>query len=404
MNSQELAPLTQCKGIHDAPAKYASLGIIAWNEEEVIGSALESLFQQSFFTQLASRGLHCEVICIANGCTDGTAQKASGIFTQQSQTHPARRNFSCQVISLSERGKLNAWNHFVHEFSARNAQVLFLLDADILLHRKETLWNMLAALQNDPQATVAVDRPCKDIRAKDRKRLRDHLSLAASQLTTSSPAQLCAQLYCIRSKIARNIYLPKDLPACEDGFIKALVCTDFLAHDVLPQRIRLAERAEHTFEAYTSFATILRNQKRQVLGQTVVHLLVDHYLKSLPSAQGGKWVEALQQKDALDPDWLKRLLAQHLEQIQFFWQLYPGLLRNRFSRLRNLSPARKFLCLPAAVASFGLGLLASFMAYRSLKSGCIDYWPSAPRHGLSPAAAPLLDECLSTAKPTRTDV
>ena len=47
-------------------------------------------------------------------------------------------------------------------------------------------------------------------------------------MTGSASAQLCGQLYCIRAEVARNIYLPKDLCACDDGFIKALVCTDFL--------------------------------------------------------------------------------------------------------------------------------------------------------------------------------
>ena len=42
--------------------------------------------------------------------------------------------------------------------------------------------------------------------------------------------------------------------------------------------------ASHIFEAYTSPADILQNQKRQMIGQTVVHILVDKYLKSLPAA------------------------------------------------------------------------------------------------------------------------
>ena len=61
-----------------------------------------------------------------------------------------------------------------------------------------------------------------------------------SEMTRAAHGQLCAQLYCIRAEVARNIYLPKDLAACEDGFIKALVCTDFLTHEVKPERVRLA--------------------------------------------------------------------------------------------------------------------------------------------------------------------
>src|SRR3954452_17511930 len=134
---------------------------------------------------------------------------------------------------------------------------------------------MLIALEQNARASVSVDRPCKDIQFKSNKSLRERLSLATSQATLSAEAQLCGQLYCIRAEVARKIYLPKDLAACEDGFIKALVCTDSLTRPLAPERIQVAEGAAHTFEAYTSFPVILRNQRRQIMGQTIVHILVD---------------------------------------------------------------------------------------------------------------------------------
>jgi len=36
------------------------------------------------------------------------------------------------------------------------------------------------------------------------------------------------------------------------------------------------------YEAYTSVAEVLNNQKRQMIGQTIVHVLIE-YLKTLPS-------------------------------------------------------------------------------------------------------------------------
>src|SRR5437879_6350096 len=124
------------------------------------------------------------------------------------------------------------------------------------LSRKDTMRNMLLALENNLTASVAVDRPCKDIEFKWHKTFCERLSLAISRVTQSARAQLCGQLYCIRSRVARNIYLPRDLAACEDGFIKSLVCTDFVTHTVEPERICLAEQAEHTFEAYTKLDAI----------------------------------------------------------------------------------------------------------------------------------------------------
>jgi hypothetical protein len=263
-----------------------------------------------------------------------------------------------------------------------------MMDADILLHKPETIWRMLQRLETDPQANVVVDQPRKDIAFKRRKSFRERLSLAAARTTLAGEAQLCAQLYGIRAETARNIYLPKDLAACEDGFIKALVCTDFLTHEIWPQRLVAAEGAEHTFEAYTSPAALLRNQKRQALGQTIVHVLVDRELNSLPLNQRLRMAETLKGRDAADPEWLKRLVAEHLKQVRFFWRLYPGLLTQRLRALSRLTFSKRLTSLPAACAGCGGTLLGSWLAFRALKRGCTDYWPKAQRFGFDRAALP----------------
>jgi hypothetical protein len=200
-------------------------------------------------------------------------------------------------------------------------------------------------------------------------------------MTRSAPAQLCGQLYCIRAEIARNIYLPKDLGCCEDGFIKALVCTDFLTHQVWQWRILAVDNAEHTFEAYTSPAAIFKNQKRQMIGQTIVHILVDQYLKNLPLTQRMRLADTLRDQDQRDPDWLKRLVAGHIKQTRRFWQLYPGLLSHRFKRLASMNLFKKIACLPAAVAGSGAALISSLLAFKFLKAGSTNYWPRAERAG-----------------------
>jgi glycosyltransferase involved in cell wall biosynthesis len=360
---------------------YASIGIFARNEERAIGAALESLFEQSLFSELRERGAVSEILCLVNGCTDRTPVIAEEIFQAQQREHPAAAGFCPRVVSLAQRGKVNAWNQFVHVLSAREARFLFLMDADIVIHRQGTLWNMLQALEKGREANIAVDQPRKDLAFKSRRPLRARLSLAASRMTQAAPAQLCGQLYCIRAEVARNIYLPRDLAACEDGFIKALVCTDFLAHEVWPQRICLAERAEHTFEAYTSPLAILRNQKRQMIGQTIVHILVDLDLPRQPASDRGRLAETLKVRDVADPLWLKRLIAQHLRRTRFFWRLYPGLLGQRFRMLKELRGWRRLLCLPAAVAGWFASLVASLLAWTALKGGCTDYWPEVNRLG-----------------------
>jgi hypothetical protein len=272
-----------------------------------------------------------------------------------------------------------------------------MMDADILIHRRETLWNMVLRLESDSEAAVAVDRPCKDIGSKTRRSLRDWFSLGASEITVSSPAQLCAQLYCMRGGIARGIYLPKDLPACEDGFLKLMVCTDNLRHDVREERIALAEGAEHTFEAYTSARAILKNQKRQAIGQTIIHLLVDRCLRELPEREREHLAQTIRGKDKADPDWLKRLVSEHLQRTRWFWRLYPDLVGYRFRRLGSLSLRKRLLCFPPALAGAIAMLIGSFMAYRQLKSGSLAYWPKAERLGLQPLSR---DLDLSLAKST----
>lgn len=360
-----------------------SIGIIAWNEEQAIQPFLKSLFNQSLLAELHKRGRHCEILCIANGCTDRTPQVAAEIFAQQSAQHPHANAFSGRVVNLRERGKINAWNQFVHVVSAPEARYLFLMDADIVIHNRETLWNMLLTLETNAEANVSVDVPRKDVEIKGRKSIRDRVSLAASRPTRSSAAQLCGQLYCIRAQTARNIYLPRDLSACDDGLIKALVCTDFLAHGVWPMRIQVAHNASHTFEAYTSLKAILKNQKRQMIGQTMVHLVVDQYLRKLPSWQRSKLAETLKKKEQEHPTWLRDLVQEHLRRTHCFWRLYPGLLTHRFRSLAKLKWPQKIISFPIALAGSVFSLAASFAAFRFLKAGLTQYWPRAERNGLT---------------------
>jgi glycosyltransferase involved in cell wall biosynthesis len=369
-------------------APTVSIGIFAWNEESALRSTLQSLLEQSLFAALHQLSGCCEIICVANGCTDRTAEVAAQVFAQLAAEHPHRAALRFRVANILERGKVNAWNQYVHQLSAPSASTLFMMDADILIHRKETLERMLSTLEHDTQAHVAVDVPRKHLTHKHRRSLFDRLSLSASETTLAADGQLCGQLYCIRAEVARRIYLPKDLSACEDGLIKTFVCTDFLAHAAWPKRIRVAPGAEHTFEAYTTPRSILKNQKRQIIGQTMLHVLVDVFLQSHPSVERDNLARFLEAKDACEPAWLKRLVAEHLKSGKRFWQLYPGLLSIRFRRLRHLSFARKISCLPATLLASGATLAASWMAYRCLKSGCTDYWPKAERTGLQASYNP----------------
>jgi len=376
-----------------------AIAVFAWNEEAGIVDMLEGIFRQNLFAELARRGQRAQVVCVVNGSSDRTAEVARELLERVTRQHPHRSGFTATVTNLVQRGKLNAWNQFVYSISAEEATALFLMDADIKIVGEGALWNMLQTLQANPEVSISTDRPQKHIHAKQRKNTAEKLSGGMSQLTSSSPVQLCGQLYCIRADVARRIYLPKDLAACEDGFLKALVCTDFLTHDVQPHRIQIADEAAHTFEAYLSPTAVLRNQKRQVIGQTIVHLLVDRYLPTWSDSDRGRMATRLREQDANDPVWLKRLIAEHLRRTRFFWRLYPDLLHYRFQCWKQLSWKQRVICFPATLASFFVLLCASFLAWRALRGGSTNYWPKAPRteprSPEEPRRSPVLESHLS---------
>lgn len=362
-----------------------SIGIIAWNEEAAIGRCLESLFAQSLFAHCAALGLGVEIVGITNGCTDATPEIVRNIFADQSGSHQHRRAFSCRPIDVSERGKLRAWNAFVHELSAQEVSMLILMDGDIVLQHPDTLWNMISVLSNDSEAWVSTDEPLKDISLGPKNSLRERISLATSKMSQASEAQLTGQLYCIRAEIARRIYLPRDLPACEDGFIKTLVCTDFLTKPTNPRRIVRAKNATHIFEAYLSVADVLRNQKRQMIGQTFLHVL-HSYLGTISLAQRQSLAEILRQQDEIDAGWLLRLVQDHLQRTGFWGEIFPGVFEFRFQRLARLRGVERWTHAPAAMIGFGVTMIACIAARHGLQRGAAQYWPDTKSRHLQSVA------------------
>ena len=356
-----------------------SIAVRAWNEEAAIRATLDSLFQQSLFEALSKRQEGCEVLCIANGCIDRTAGIAAEVFEEEQQTHPFASAFTCRVAEIAEAGRNNTWNAFVHSLSHREAQSLSLMHPDSVFNRADTLANMYGARLNNPRACIASDRQYTDIGFKNNKSLRDRISLATSDMTRTIEGQITGQLYCIRADVARRLYLPKDLGATDDGFIKAVVCTDFFSEELNPNRIIAVENASHVYAAYRSVREILNNQKRQMIGQTTVHVLVEH-LKSLPLEQRINLATTLMKRETADPDWLKRLINQHVSKAPFFWQLFPGVFSFRFKRWWKLGGFWKVTHLPAACIGFAVTLIACARAHRHLKRGLTTlYWPKAGR-------------------------
>lgn len=355
-----------------------SIGILARNEETRIGAALATLFRQTLFAELDQRGQRAEIWCIANACTDDTAAVAARIFQEHTSTHAHAEAIIASSVSVATPGKINAWNLFVHEISAQDTHCLVLMDADIRIAEATTLWNLVRGLQENKEVHVTVGEPVKDIALKPATTWRERLSLATSRLTQSTAAQLTGQLYCIRAKVARAIWLPRDLAACEDGFIKSMVCTDFLRTPGNPGRILRMAGASHIFEAYTTAPAILRNQKRQMIGQTFVHVLADKFLREACVSNTARPGEVVRLLDEVNPDWLRDLINDHVREARYFWRLFPGVCSFRFKRWSGLRGRRKLTLLPATLLGTGVTMLAAWMAYRSLRRGTLGYWPQKP--------------------------
>lgn len=357
-----------------------SIAVRAWNEEAVIRRTLESLFAQSLFKELGARGECCEVLCIPNGCTDRTAEIAAAVFAEQAQSHPSAGAFTASVRDMREAGRNHTWNAFVHALSAPAAEFLFLMDSDILFNRRETLFNMYRALLENADAQIASDQPIKDVSLKSQKSWRDRISLATSEMNGATQGQMTGQLYCIRAGVARRLYLPKEL-GIDDGFIKAIVCTDFFSNKLNPRRIVVAEDASHVYEAYTSTGELLKNQKRQMIGQTIVHVLVE-YLKTLPPPQQTNLAGTLRHQEEASPGWVGWLVAEHLQRVRFFWRLFPDAASFRFKRWWRMRGMKRLTHLPATLVGFAMTMIACAQAYQHFKRGKMHFWPKASRENI----------------------
>jgi glycosyltransferase involved in cell wall biosynthesis len=362
-----------------------SIAVRAWNEEAVIRRTLESLFKQSLFEELSARGECCEVLCIPNGCTDRTAEIATAVFAEQEKSHPFADAFAGSVRDMREAGRNHTWNAFVHGLSCPEAEFLFLMDSDILFNRRETLFNMYLALLEKADARIASDQPVKDVSLKPVKSWRDRISLATSEMNGAIQGRMTGQLYCIRAEVARRLFLPKEL-GIDDGFIKAIVCTDFFSNELNPGRIVLADNASHVYEAYTSADELLKNQKRQMIGQTIVHVLVD-YLKRLPQQQRTNLADTLRRKEEASPDWVARLVADHLHRVRFFWRLFPDAPSYRFKRWWRMRGLKRVTHLPATLVGFAMTMIACAQACRHFKRGQMHFWPKAARENICNLAA-----------------
>ncbi|MEI8139611.1 MAG: glycosyltransferase [bacterium] len=340
-----------------------SIGIMAWNESEIIATSLTSLFEQSLLKHLLTRNVCLEIIVVPNGCSDNTEEIARTTLGTLAAPYPIT-NLTLSVNILEEAGKANAWNHYIHTFSDQNTDYYILMDADITFSNPDTLSNMVTVLEQNPVAQVSTDLPQKHVQFKKHKSIFDRVSLAIGQMTQAAPAQITGQLYCARGSVLRGIYMPPGLMT-EDGFIKFMVCTDLYRQPSDNRCVIRAPNASHIFESYTRVRDVFYNQRRQQVAHAIYSYLRD-YLKERIGVQNAG--EIIRDNNARDPNWYRSLIAERVAQ-SGWWVMYPGALAVRFQRLKNLTPAQTLMKLPVACLGFMMDAVVLLAANSKLKSG-----------------------------------
>lgn len=348
-----------------------SIGILAWNEEREIERTLRSLFQQTVLQAVSPDAPGCawEVVVVPNGCTDDTAAVSSRVLAELA-AEVNRRDISWRVCQVEESGKSNAWNRFVHEFSAPDADLIVLMDADIEFGDRTTVSNTVMALAADPRAVAAVDLPLKDAVRKPRMSLLERISVRASGEVAQRRPELCGQFFAARADALRRIWMPKGL-SVEDGFLGAMLVTNCFREPEDPARIIRASGATHYYETLSSIGAIFRHELRLVIGTALnCYLLWDFLLFATDPAGDGAG-ELIRRQLERDPAWYEKLMTNSIR-TRGWWVLPGDMLFRRFAAGKR---RRSITWLLKALAGFALDLPVCLTAnHRIKKLDAIGYW------------------------------
>ncbi len=347
-----------------------SIGILAYNEADQIGKALQSLFEQSLFKR-ATSAESLEIVVVPNGCTDDTAAVAHSTLEKLLAQAPHPRICS-RICEIEQPGKCNAWNHYVAQFSDPSADYLFLMDADIHFLQPDTLERMLATLAAAPEAWVAVDTPVKDAAIQEKKNPIEWFSSWLSKSSQNSgPPGLCGQLYCARADKLRRIRLPVAMQG-EDGFLATMIRTAcFTTPDAIARIVRAPE-ACHVFEAYTDFSRMVRHERWIVLCNTIDWYLCRYLAENCtPQLDAGALIDRRNQENPL---WLHDIIRTGVGQ-EGWWVIPHWAVFRRLRSLQHKPLLKAILISPIAIAAFLADAIVCLFANQELKSGGgMDYW------------------------------
>ncbi len=348
-----------------------SVAILAHNEAHSIPTLLRSLWQQSWLKNL-NHGNFVEIIVIPNGCTDNTAEVAQ----KNLKNLAAKVNsdlFQWKICEVTESGKSNAWNLFVHQFSAKDADLFCFMDADIEMYAPDTLAKMLDVLKENPEYWIALDRPIKDVELKNNKSFLEQLSVAVSKSSNEGQLYICGQLYCARASVLRNIWMPPGLPV-EDGFLTQMIISEnfTLKNPTFDKRIVRVTEASHIFEAYINPFELLNHEVRVVVG-IVINIFLTQYFEARCNEQltAGMLIAKMNSENHF---WLNDFVKNFIPK-RSWWIIPISLVFRRYRALKNHSLFKALLRIPIATLAFVVDLSVFIRANITLHRKVItNYW------------------------------
>lgn len=353
--------------------KHVTIGILAYNESEVIARTIGSLFEQSVFSAAALPEVQWEVVVVPNGCKDDTHRQAEQAL-RAACANRSPPGVGWRVVSLERAGKSHAWNKLVHDIAAPHTDAFVMIDADIEFGHADTIANSVQRLRSDSHAWTVVDMPLKDFHRKSSNTWLEKLSMRVSsrRMADSAPG-ISGQFYVMASARMRSIWMPLDL-SVEDGFLHGMVITDGFRQAPDYSRVVRADNASHYYEGLTRVREIVDHEVRLAIGTVLNAYLCWDVLLFMTPRDGPGAGELVRQLNAQDPNWYRRMMANQIE-IRGLWAIRTNRLWHRLPNWWRQPVPRRLAMIPATLALSVFDAAVLCLANRKLISGrAIGYW------------------------------